>query len=115
VDDTVKMVEDALLDDLNTPLAISRLHRLADRALAGESGAASLLKAAGPLLGLFNVTPAEWFRGDGDGAAIEALIAERKAARGAKNFARADEIRRQLEADGILLEDGPQGTSWRRK
>jgi cysteinyl-tRNA synthetase len=113
--DTIKMVEDALLDDLNTPLAISRLHRLADRALAGESGAASLLKAAGPLLGLFNVTPAEWFRGDGDGAAIEALIAERKAARGAKNFARADEIRRQLEADGILLEDGPQGTSWRRK
>ena len=46
---------------------------------------------------------------------IDALIAERRAARAAKDFARADEIRRQLEADGIVLEDNAGGTIWRRK
>jgi cysteinyl-tRNA synthetase len=104
-----------LLDDLNTPGAIAGLHGLADAALAGDASAAGALLAAGEVLGLFNVTPDEWFRGDGDAAKIEALIAERKAARLQKNFARADEIRKSLEADGIVLEDGPQGTVWRCK
>ncbi|GLR65781.1 cysteine--tRNA ligase [Acidocella aquatica] len=104
-----------LLDDLNTPGAIAGLHSLADAALAGEASAAAWLLAAGQVLGLFNVAPEAWFQGDGDAAKIEALIAERKAARGAKNFARADEIRKALEADGVVLEDGPQGTVWRRK
>ncbi len=70
--------------------------------------------AAGGILGLFNDTPQAWFRGDGDSAKIEALIAERKAARMAKNFARADEIRKSLEAEGILLEDNAAGTTWRK-
>jgi cysteinyl-tRNA synthetase len=108
-------VWNALLDDLNTPLAISGLHSLADAALAGDANGAMGLLSAGQVLGLFNVSADEWFRGDADDGKIEALIAERKAARAQKNFARADEIRKTLEADGILLEDGPAGTTWRRR
>ena len=47
-------------------------------------------------------------------ANIDALIAERAAARKAKNFARADEIRDDLAARGVIIEDGPQGATWRR-
>jgi cysteinyl-tRNA synthetase len=105
---------DALCDDLNTPGAIAVLHALADAGLAGDASAAGGMLAAGELLGLFNQEPENWFRGDADGAKIEALIAERKAARAQKNFARADEIRKSLEAEGILLEDSAAGTSWRK-
>jgi cysteinyl-tRNA synthetase len=108
-------VLEPLLDDLNTPGAIAGLHSLADAALAGDATAAAGLLAAGLVLGLFNVSPETWFQGGGDAAKIDGLIAERKAARAAKNFARADEIRKELEADGVVLEDGPQGTIWRRK
>jgi len=105
-----------LCDDINIPGAIAGLHALADAALAGDWTAAAGLKAAGELLGLFHISSDEWFCPDsGDAEAIQALIAERRDARAAKNFARADEIRQALEADGILLEDGPQGTVWRRK
>jgi cysteinyl-tRNA synthetase len=105
---------DALCDDLNTPGAIFVLHELADAALAGDANAAGGMLAAGLLLGLFNGEAKDWFRGDADAAKIEALIAERKAARLTKDFARADEIRKLLEADGILLEDNAAGTSWRK-
>ena len=104
-----------LCDDLNTPGAIAALHVMADAALAGDESAAGELLAAGKILGLFNHTPENWFHSGGDGDVIEALIAERRAARAAKDFARADEIRRQLEADGIVLEDSAGGTIWRRK
>ena len=63
-----------LLDDLNTPGAIAALHALADAALAGDANAAAGLRAAGTVLGLFNLTPDAWFRGDIDQAAIEDLI-----------------------------------------
>jgi cysteinyl-tRNA synthetase len=67
------------------------------------------------LLGLLQQAPDAWFRGGTDDtAAIEAAIAERMAARKSKNFARADAIRSELLAQGILLEDGPKGTTWRR-
>ena len=100
---------------MNTPGAIAGLHELADAAIAGDAKAASELLAGGAILGLLNATPEAWFQGDGDAAQIEALIAERKAARAAKNFARADEIRKSLEAEGILLEDNAGGTIWRRR
>jgi len=107
-------IVDALCDDLNTPGAIAVLHALADAALAGDANAAGGMLAAGTLLGLFNQAPENWFQGDADAAKIEALIAERKAARLAKDFGRADAIRKSLEAEGILLEDSAEGTSWRK-
>ncbi len=115
-------VRDALEDDLNTPLALACLHEYAtalNKATQVDEKARlkGALLAAGSVLGILSVTPETWFKGAGDdaeGAAIEALIEERLAARKAKNFARADEIRSDLAARGILLEDGPGGTTWKR-
>lgn len=108
----------ALCDDLNTPKAIAELHAMATAALAGDREAAADLLVSGRMIGLFMQEPAAWFRGEaGDGpseAEIDTLIAERLAARKAKDFARADAIRKELTDKGVVLEDGPGGTTWRR-
>ena len=112
----------ALEDDLNTPAAIAAVHAAADAVFAADKDgdaesaetAADRLKAAGRLLGILQESPDVWFQGGGD-EAIDALVAERNAARGEKNFARADEIRDELLAQGIVLEDGAGGTTWRRE
>ncbi len=106
----------AMCDDLNTPRALAEMHALADRALAGDRDAARGLRASGRLLGLLGQSADAWFRAGAsvDEAEIETLIAERLAARKSRDFARADAIRDALAARGILLEDGPTGTTWRR-
>jgi cysteinyl-tRNA synthetase len=103
----------ALCDDLNTPAAIAAMRALADAAMAGDAAAAAGLRAAGGLLGLLQGDPAMWFQGGADDA-VEAAIAERLAARRARDFGRADAIRRDLAEQGVLLEDSAAGTTWRR-
>ena len=107
-------VLDALCDDLNTPRAFAAMHALADAALAGDGEATAGLRAAGKLLGVLGQEPAAWFHGSGDAGWIEQAIEERKAARAARDFARADAIRTGLLEQGIVLEDGPTSTTWRR-
>ena len=108
----------ALNDDLNTPQALAALHELRERAQKGEAGAAASLLASGRLMGLFTSSPEDWFQQDaGDGPSveeIEALIEARQQARKDKDFAKADQIRDDLAARGVVLEDGPQGVTWRR-
>jgi cysteinyl-tRNA synthetase len=106
----------ALSDDLNTAKAISEMHELA-RALniTRSADAKAALLDAGALLGLLQGDAEIWFKqGTDDTAWIEDAIEARLAARKAKNFAEADRIRDDLKAKGIVLEDGPKGTSWKR-
>jgi len=113
-----------LEDDLNTPQAIAELHALSTEAnkatdpverkrLKGE------LLSAGALLGILQSDPEAWLHETGDtdaisAEAIEDMIAARAAARSAKDFAEADRIRDDLAAQGVQIEDGPGGTTWRR-
>lgn len=112
----------ALRDDMNTPKALAALFEIAGRANKARSEAERAqavgeLKAAGDLLGLFQEDADAWFGldalSDEQKAEIDALVAERAEARKAKDFARADAIRDQLNARGVQAEDGPEGTTWR--
>ncbi|MGZ8352038.1 MAG: cysteine--tRNA ligase [Allosphingosinicella sp.] len=121
-------VEAALGDDLNTPLALARLAELA------RLGDVEATKRAGALLGLLQQDPVEWFQGAAEpesdrvdprlredaagfglGAGdIQLRIDRRAEAKKSRDFGEADRIRADLAAQGILLEDGPAGTTWRR-
>ena len=121
----VSRFEEAMQDDFNTPLAISVLFELAreinrqktaDVAAAREL--AAVLKRLAGVLGLLAEDPEDFLRGGGaDGlgaAAIEELIERRLQARKSKNWAESDRIRDELKAQGVILEDSAQGTSWRK-
>jgi len=135
--DTQAKFVTALEDDFNTALALAHLHdlnRALNRALGEkifrqDPAAASLLEegkqcllTSGSILGLFQMAPHEYFAGqrkkflESKGLREEQimeLIAQREAARRAKDWGLADQIRTQASAWGILLEDGPQGTHWK--
>lgn len=109
---------EALYDDLNTPLAFSRIHSV----IKDEKSKSQLkgkLVAIGKLLGIMQEDPAAWLgygqSADVDVSDIEALLAKRQDAKKAKDFASADAIRKQLDDMGIAIEDTPQGTKWRLK
>ena len=110
---------EAMDDDFNTAEAVGVLFELASEVNRTKSSElARQLKALGGLLGLLQREPLEFLRGgegEDDTVRIEALIAERAAAKKARNFAEADRIRAELAAQGIVLEDSASGTTWRRQ
>jgi cysteinyl-tRNA synthetase len=113
--DTCEAAFIALSDDINTPKAIAEMDNLANQARAGDSASRSGLVAAANMLGLLQQAPSVWFKGACDESAISALIARRFEARENKDFAESDRIRDELMGQGIILEDGPEGTTWRRQ
>jgi cysteinyl-tRNA synthetase len=136
--DYARRFRDAMEDDFNTPMAFAVLHDLRGEVNRSQSTAsAGLLKALGATIGLLQHDAAAFVQGamapirsssahtsagvsqsitSFQGPNVNALITERNTAKKEKNFARADEIRKQLAAAGIVLEDKPGGmTEWRRK
>ena len=128
--DAERRFREAMSDDFNTPEAIAVLQALArdlnNAKSAGRSDEARVLAARlrtlGGILGLVHRDAEDWFKkasgatasGPTD-AQIDEWIAARAAARKARNWAESDRLRDQLAAAGVALEDGPKGTTWRRK
>ncbi|HXY05970.1 MAG TPA: cysteine--tRNA ligase [Burkholderiaceae bacterium] len=110
----------AMDDDLNTAAAVAELFDLAGEVNRSKSAAAAeQLRALGGVLGLLQQDPEAYLQADPSRPSVAAervqqLVAERTAAKKARDFREADRIRALLAADGVLLEDGPNGTTWRR-
>jgi len=113
----------ALEDDLNSPKAMAEFFGLARKLNKSSDGAekqrmAAAMFAAGDFMGLLQTDPEEWFAGHTEGQMstgdIEALIEKRKQAKAERDFETSDGIRDQLAAAGVSIEDGRDGTTWRR-
>lgn len=125
--DFEKRFSEAMDDDFNTPIALAVLFDLATEINRSHSlQAAGLLRRLAATLGLLQHDAAEAVKtgligkgrvpqGGDDASAIDALVEERKLAKASKDFAKADLIRKELLAQGIVLEDSAQGTTWRRQ
>lgn len=113
-------IVETLADDMNTPLALTYLHEIVGLLNKADTEEEQkkykrLLLGSAALLGILFQSPEEWFKGDSnDDAEIEAQIAARAQAKKEKNYALADEIRNKLKEQGIVLEDTPQGTTWKK-
>jgi cysteinyl-tRNA synthetase len=120
----------AMDDDFNTAEALAvlfdlvrEINRLRDTDLTQAAQLGQQLRHLGGILGLLQTEPAQFLQTSGGEATadgltavqIEQLIADRKAARQNKQWAEADRIRDELKAQGVVLEDGAQGTTWRRE
>jgi cysteinyl-tRNA synthetase len=106
---------DAMDDDFNTPRALAVLFELAGEVnRSGDAAVAGRLKSLGGVLGILQQRPRDYLQAGAvlDEAAIRRAIDSRAAAKRARNFAEADRIRDELAAQGVLLQDSPQGTSW---
>lgn len=118
--------EAAMNDDFNTPVALAvlfdlvrEINTLKNTDLPQAAGLGALLKDLGSVLGILQGDAESYLRGDTeagalDEAAIEALVQQRVTAKQNKDWATADKIRDDLKEQGILVEDGPEGSSWRR-
>jgi cysteinyl-tRNA synthetase len=113
----------ALEDDLNTPKALAEIFNLARTLNKSEDKTERLrlatdILSSGDLVGVLQNDPEEWFTSSTDSELsddeIESLIADRNKARADKDFARGDAIRDELAAKGVSIEDGADGTRWRR-
>ena len=105
----------AMNEDFNTPGAVAVLFELASELNRTRSPqTAALLKGLAATLGVLQQSPRDYLQGGSavDEASINQLIAERAAAKSSRDFARADQIRKDLAARGIVLQDSPQGTTW---
>lgn len=114
-------IVEALEDDLNTPLALSYIHDLVNQlnkaeTLEDKSKYKTLLLKSADLLGILWLDPEVWFKGEASDEAqeIEALIEQRATAKKNKDYALADKIRNDLKERGIVLEDGVNGTTWKK-
>ena len=113
---------DALADDLNTPLALSYIHEIVNNLnkssnTTEQSHLKSELLASAEMLGLLYNTPETWFKGNNnedEDVEIEAMINKRSEAKKNKDWNTADAIRNELKEKGIILEDGPTGTTWKK-
>ena len=114
---------EALYDDINTPKALAEIFQIAgeaNKAATGEDKARAKgeLLAAGALLGIGHGDPDEWFGltalDASERDAIDALIVKRQVARETKDWAAADAVRAELTALNVQVDDGPEGSTWRK-